>query len=750
MFTEQILSSLINIIPFWSSNIVLLFGLGNEYTVALNLILTQLLKLSFEKINDAVCVMLILTCFIIIGMYKFGFKLNINLFEKKIIELTGIEPDGDDKLIYSNKINIINHYLINITKIKNIRYHNDAIILINNLINYNIYKNIYLNITRVKRENGTLVTYKLWSYTDNIDLFIKELEDTLKNVTNSQIILIGDESNSKVSYPTPIHALNYYISINYKFPNFKCMLNNEQNFDTSSQNNILLTNTNNNNNNNNNTNTNNTNTNTNTNNTTKLNYHYTIDNMTNFKLFNDDILLTVYRETNRVYYNIQSINNNDCKDWIDKITNIYNKTVTKELTNKLLLTGMELIWNDTTNYKKYYYSKSMWALNWYVIEQLNYQHFECANGSLMVYNYILEPITFLKLEEDLYLTITKTPRHSEHSSITTKYTTINQNTDVVYTLYSNTKNIKNILDNYLTEFNKFNNNVSNNTIYHFIYNGLKDNNLMFTTKILSIENTNQELFETFDKLHNEHIDRIKKDIDKLKDLNYYKLHGLKRKKGYLFHGIPGCGKTSTVVSMALYDKRHIIEIPFSLLSKQDEFEKIMNLTNINDIEVNKNNIILLFDEIDIGMTKIGNRNNNIPDNDNDTAINMNNVITQMLTCPTSPESALQDINLGTLLSKLDGIGNYNGLIIVATTNYIEKLDPALYRELRLTPIKFEYLRKIDCIKIIQSYFGINYNINLNDIIKDRIITPTKLITLCQQHEDTEVDTFFNKILIDYF
>lgn len=59
-------------------------------------------------------------------------------------------------------------------------------------------------------------------------------------------------------------------------------------------------------------------------------------------------------------------------------------------------------------------------------------------------------------------------------------------------------------------------------------------------------------------MHNEHTQMFINDINKLKDIEYYKEHGLKRKKGYLFHGEPGCGKTSTVVAIALYDERHIV------------------------------------------------------------------------------------------------------------------------------------------------------------------------------------------------
>lgn len=724
VFTEQILNCLLNIIPVWSSNIVLIFGLGNEYTVALNLILTQILKLLFLNINDLICIVLLTVCFIAYALKHFGYtnylKI-INIYEKKIIILYGIETENT--VFYSNKINLINYYLINIVKVNNICFQNDVTILINDCSNLKIHNNIYLNIARyASKTNDIKVRYVLWSYKDDINTFLNYLEDTYKNINNSQLKLLGDETDNQLNYPVPIHALNYHIALNYDFPKLKCCMTKQNNTlpDVNMKENEEKKD----------------------NNT----FSYTIDDITNFKLFKDKLLLTIYREKNVVYYNLKSEDNTvNCKEWIEKIVTAYNCNLSKELKQKIILLGQEVIWYGTTDFKKYFYSKAMWAINWYVIEQLNYQHYECVNGdkNLVLYNYILEPFEFLELEPDLFLTIKKNKcnKRDEHKEY-------NTNTDVIYILYSNEKNIRLILDKYIQNFEKFNKKeTSNLKLFHFTYNGLKDNNLVFTTKLLSEENTANELFETFDKLHNENVEIIKRDIDKLKDLEYYKKHGLKRKKGYLFHGIPGCGKTSTVVSMALYDKRHIIEIPFSLITKHDEFEKIMNLSLINNIEVNNNNIILLFDEIDIGMNgKIEKRTDELNQNQNQI---LDIIESTKFKTKDDLNTTNQKINLGTLLSKLDGISNYNGLIIVATTNFIDKLDPALYRDLRLSPIKFQHLRKIDCIQIIQSYFG-SYDLKYNDIIKDRLITPTKLIALCQKHENEQIDVFFKTILNEYF
>lgn len=436
---------------------------------------------------------------------------------------------------------------------------------------------------------------------------------------------------------------------------------------------------------------------------------------------------------------------------MDKIINEYNQNKNSKFKNKLVLKGKEEIRSNGETFKFYYYSKDMWCINWLLIEKFNYQNFECVNGdkNTLMYKYVLEPIVLFKIQEDLFLTIEKEDRKYWYSS--GEQNKHNNNMDIIYTLYSNNLDIKNILETYVKEFDVYRNNVSSNKIlYHFTYSGMKDDQLVFNSRILSESNTERELFETFDNIYNEHTETFKRDIDKLKDLEYYKSHGLKRKKGYLFHGIPGCGKTSSVVAMALYDSRHIVEIPFSLLTTHQEFEKIMNLKSINNVEINNNNIIMLFDEIDIGMEKIGSRNiDNNTTNINEQSNPVESVVKAMMAFDTgtaNKNTTQQKLNLGTLLSKLDGIGNYNGLIIIGTTNYIDKLDPALYRELRLTPIEFKQLRKSDCIGLIQSYFGSNYDPELNNILRDRYFTPTKLISLCQKYDNETVEYFFNNVL----
>lgn len=738
MYNHTLYNGLINIVPFWSSNLIQIIGIGNEYNIAFNMILTELLKITTSTLNDTILLFITLVIAIIIVGHKFGFNFNINFWTKNIIIITGKEiyNKSDFTIEYCDKILALNNYLLNKKNIINITYIDDIHIAINNLKNLQLTSQISLNIyrTQTKDDTVTKVSYELVSYTADIDKFINYIIKEYKKDLNTQIILIGSEDNKIISYPEPIHAINYFVNCNYKFPKLKCMkltneyddnitkinaTTNEQHEDKNKDKNKDKKN---------------------------INYSYTLDNIINFDL--EKVFLTISRDNNRVIYFIKSTKVN-CKEWLDEIINNYNQNKNSPFKNKLVLTGREEILFRETSFKNYYYSKEMWAINWLLINKLNYQNYECVNGDIktLMYKYVLEPLELFKIQDDLFLTLKKEHRFDIFNRKIDKGT-CNNSADIIFILYSNTLNIKKVLETYVNEFDIYRNNIGTNKIlYHFTYSGMKNDKNIFNSNILSEENTDRELFETFDNIYSEHNEILKKDIDKLKDLQYYKSHGLKRKKGYLFHGIPGCGKTSSVIAMALYDSRHIIEIPFSLLTTHQEFETILNMKSINNIEINNNNVIFLFDEIDIGMEKISSRDSNKKNSQNNDV----SIISALLTYEndtTLKDTTKQKINLGSLLSKLDGIGNYNGLIIIGTTNHIETLDPALYRELRLTPIEFKQLRKEDSIKLINSYFGSDYNLSYNEIIKDRYFTPTKLITLCQKYDDKTPEYFFNIVLKD--
>lgn len=177
----------------------------------------------------------------------------------------------------------------------------------------------------------------------------------------------------------------------------------------------------------------------------------------------------------------------------------------------------------------------------------------------------------------------------------------------------------------------------------------------------------------------------------------------------------------------------------------DEFEYIMTLTKIDNVKFNQNEIIILLDEIDKceallidGHSEPKTENTNTPEK----------VIVEInRKDDNNEEKKIYDkLNLGVVLSRLDGIGEYGGMIIIATANDITKLNPALYRNLRLSPIEFNYLRNVDISKLIEKFYNIKLSSDEISKLPDRNtkIAPTDFITLMLKYNKSELIDYLHK------
>ena len=58
MYNQTIYNGLVNIIPFWSSSLIQLFELGNEYNIVFNIIINELLKISTGSLSDNIWIVI--------------------------------------------------------------------------------------------------------------------------------------------------------------------------------------------------------------------------------------------------------------------------------------------------------------------------------------------------------------------------------------------------------------------------------------------------------------------------------------------------------------------------------------------------------------------------------------------------------------------------------------------------------------------------------------------------------------------
>ncbi|EOA26159.1 hypothetical protein CARUB_v10019597mg, partial [Capsella rubella] len=148
------------------------------------------------------------------------------------------------------------------------------------------------------------------------------------------------------------------------------------------------------------------------------------------------------------------------------------------------------------------------------------------------------------------------------------------------------------------------------------------------------------------------------DLDEfVKRSDYYKRVGKAWKRGYLLYGPPGTGKSSLIAAMANHLHFDIYDLELTAVRDNSELRRL--LTAI------ANRSILVVEDIDCSI-KLNNRTTDEPPKEDDSSSNKN-------------------VTLSGLLNFIDGLWSSCGeeRIIIFTTNYKEKLDPALLRPGRM-------------------------------------------------------------------
>jgi len=723
-FISSLNGVLTNMAPYWSSKTIELLNIGNEYNMLITLIFGQIIKICVNNLKDEYVIIILIIIAITVLLHKMNIKIiDLNYFKSKFNSVT-ISYNNENTIISDNFIKL-NNILIEKNITNKISFNNDYINYLVEPKKTDILfdKNIYIEINKIKNDKLTTINIIVKSNKINVKDYI---ENMLKNYKLSKYYHVKIMMNHK-KY---INAINEYLLTNCNIQKVsyqqKCNYDElKENYDvkTKEENDMknkeevkkepkeidIL----------------------------KNEIEINIEDIKNLEIIKD-VYLTIEKE----YYIFKSLNKSSIDSFIKNVNEKYedkNDFKYSEIYESFEICNLGK-WNFTE------IPKIIWAINYYLVNNnknvskiMIYENFDdhsiMFNKNINKKYFRINNAYNILIKEDTSLSII---RYNDEKNNLTKNKKI---VKIIYKIKS-----KYPLDQFIGEiYNNYNKILllekKHKPLYHFNYIG----NNEYSVKTLSINNGEHELYETFEHLHNEHNETIINDLDRLKDLEYYKKKGLKRKKGYLFYGIPGSGKTSTVVAMALYDQRHIIEINFNLLKTQKEMQQIMNLRNINGIDIDNNNIILLFDEIECGLKKYNRQNEILSSSNEDTTLSLVSAISKEILLSDNKDN---ELDIAKILSSLDGIGNYNGLVIVGTTNYLDKLDPAIYRELRLTPIHFRELRKCDVIGIIEKYFDEKMSEEQKEKIIDRYVSPAKCIHNCQIFEKKGIDELlkhlFNK------
>jgi SpoVK/Ycf46/Vps4 family AAA+-type ATPase len=195
----------------------------------------------------------------------------------------------------------------------------------------------------------------------------------------------------------------------------------------------------------------------------------------------------------------------------------------------------------------------------------------------------------------------------------------------------------------------------------------------------------------------------------------------------MFHGIPGCGKTSTIKAIANEGKRHIINIQLSQIKSKEQLNHLFFNDEINVMDNGKTERFIIpvtermyvIEDIDAMGDTVLKREWKKPETKKEIKMDdLGNII----------EDEPNPIDLSFLLNLLDGTLESEGRILAITTNFPERIDKALIRPGRIDMIvNFKKCSNEILKQIVENFYDIEVEYpTLDDKNLDKKWTPAEV------------------------
>ncbi|KAL0379284.1 UNVERIFIED_CONTAM: AAA-ATPase [Sesamum radiatum] len=169
-------------------------------------------------------------------------------------------------------------------------------------------------------------------------------------------------------------------------------------------------------------------------------------------------------------------------------------------------------------------------------------------------------------------------------------------------------------------------------------------------------------------------------INFTKSKDYYTKIGKVWKRGYLLHGPPGTGKSTMIAAMANFLKYDIYDLELTVVKDNAELRKLL-------IDTPSKSIVLI-EDIDCQLNLSGRREKKKDKKEGEnrrTKDEEKDEFEEKLKKLEEEKNKTSQITMSGLLNSIDGLWSACGgeRIIIFTTNYVDKLDPALIRTGRM-------------------------------------------------------------------
>lgn len=231
--------------------------------------------------------------------------------------------------------------------------------------------------------------------------------------------------------------------------------------------------------------------------------------------------------------------------------------------------------------------------------------------------------------------------------------------------------------------------------------------------------------KSFTNVYGAHVSELRDRLDLfVNHPEWYAERGIPHSLGILLHGIPGAGKTSTIKAIARDTNRHIFNLSLRSFTTQKQmtslfYNETVTVTGTDGqpqtYRIPLNRRLYVIEDIDCLSDVVLDR--------------------QAFPRPEPPNGDL--LTLSFLLNLLDGVLETPGRILVITTNYPDRLDPALIRPGRIdVRIDFGKADRAMILEMVNHFY--DALLTADDIPSelDGVLTPAEVMEcLCAHFRD---------------
>lgn len=228
----------------------------------------------------------------------------------------------------------------------------------------------------------------------------------------------------------------------------------------------------------------------------------------------------------------------------------------------------------------------------------------------------------------------------------------------------------------------------------------------------------------------------------------YEDAGVTFKASIMMMGPPGCGKSSTIRGILNRTKRHGILVRWSSINSCTEFCSLLRTTKINDVQYEPGELCFIFEDFDAnGDDVLKSRAIDIPnekcsfstrdtcgDDDESELKKTKKLLEHMVTLHNQKKD--DALTLECVLNTIDGIIELHDLMLIFTTNHLEKIDGAFTRPGRIDYVLNLGLAAVATIKemLMHKYRDESIDLlkctDLLDKLKGGIISPADIQITC--------------------